>query len=157
MPYYFSQKGYEGCVAKFRKLERMLREQEHLVQEAHESGGDITENNAPFEVARHESMLIQERLKRMRIPLSDPIIVEYPSKVQKVCLGCVVTVLRDNVREKYSIVGYGDDDTEKDRILYSSPLAQLLIGHTRGEKLEGIIGGENRVYEIVRVQKLPVS
>ena len=154
MPHYFSQKGYDGYVAKFRELEKRFREQEHLVGEAHESGGDIAENNAPFEVARHESMLIQERLRSMRTPLNDPVIVEYPSKAQKVCLGCVVTVKRNDTRETYGIVGHGDDDPDRDWILYSSPLAQLLLGHKKGEQLEGIIGGEKRTYEIVRVRPL---
>ena len=58
--------------------------------------------------------------------------------LDQVCFGCTVTVKDVDMgdEEEYTLVGAGEEDYNKGRILVTSPLAQGLLGKKIGEKAE---------------------
>ncbi|GAH95533.1 unnamed protein product, partial [marine sediment metagenome] len=65
-----------------------------------------------------------------------------------------VTVKVDGKEDIYGVVGYGDEDIDKDKILYDAPIAMAVMGKKPGEKVEVEIGPKKRTIEILSVDSL---
>ncbi len=133
-----SKEGYEK---KLAQLERMKYEDMPKIAEAIATArgyGDLSEN-AEFDAAVEAQGMLQARIALLEGDLGRAIIVEkstVPS--DRVVFGSKVTVLDLDLKEEedFILVGPGDEDYDKNKILLSSPIGQGLVGKKVGEQVE---------------------
>jgi transcription elongation factor GreA len=97
--------------------------------------GDLSEN-AEYHAAREDQGMLQAQIDLLRSKLSHAYIVD-PSQLPKdtVAFGSRVTILDIDMDEEevFELVGPGQDDPDKNRILTTSPIGQGLMGKRIGE------------------------
>jgi len=102
------------------------------------SEGDLKEN-AEYHAQREAQGLLQAKINLIKTKLARAQIID-PSKLPRdqVCFGSTVTVKDVDFgdEEEYTLVGAGEEDYDKGRILMTSPLGQGLLGKRIGEKAE---------------------
>jgi transcription elongation factor GreA len=131
-----------GGFAKLKaELERMESVEMPAIAEkiaAARSEGDLKEN-AEYHAQREAQGMLQAKINLVRTKLSRAQIID-PSTLPRdqVCFGSTVTVKDVDFgdEEEYTLVGAGEEDYDKGRILVTSPLGQGLLGKRIGEKAE---------------------
>jgi transcription elongation factor GreA len=116
--------------------------------------GDLKEN-AEYHAQRENQGLLQARIFELRDKLARADIID-PASMPKgeVVFGATVVVkdLAYGDEESYTLVGAGDEDYEKGKILVTSPIGQGLLGKRVGETAEiPIPSGISRL-EILRIE-----
>jgi transcription elongation factor GreA len=100
--------------------------------------GDLSEN-AEYHAAREEQGLLQAQIDVLRGKLAKALIID-PSQLPKdtVVFGSRVKVMDLDMDEEetFELVGPGQDDPDKNRILTTSPIGQGLIGKKQGDVAE---------------------
>ena len=100
--------------------------------------GDLSEN-AEYHATREEQGMLQAKINEIRDKLGRATIID-PSQRPKdlVIFGSTVRVLDVDMNEEetFTLVGPGDDDPDKNRILSTSPIGQGLIGKKKGQTAE---------------------
>jgi transcription elongation factor GreA len=100
--------------------------------------GDLSEN-AEYHAAREEQGLLQAQIDVLRGKLARALLVD-PSQLPKdeVAFGSRVKVMDLDVDEEetFELVGPGQDDPDRNRILTTSPIGQGLLGKKMGEVAE---------------------
>jgi len=100
--------------------------------------GDLSEN-AEYHAAREEQGLLQAQIDLLRTKIGRAYIVD-PSQLPKdtVVFGSKVKVMDLDMDEEetFELVGPGQDDPDKNRILTTSPIGQGLLGKKKGEVAE---------------------
>jgi transcription elongation factor GreA len=100
------------------------------------SEGDLKEN-AEYHAQREAQGMLQAKINLLKTKLARAQIID-PSKLPRdqVCFGSTVTVKDVDFgdEEEYTLVGAGEEDYDKGRILLTSPLGQGLLGKRIGEK-----------------------
>jgi transcription elongation factor GreA len=102
------------------------------------SEGDLKEN-AEYHAQREAQGMMQAKINLLKTKLARAQIID-PSKLPRdqVCFGSTVTVKDVDFgdEEEYTLVGAGEEDYDRGRILVTSPLGQGLLGKRIGEKAE---------------------
>jgi transcription elongation factor GreA len=97
--------------------------------------GDLKEN-AEYHAQREAQGLLQAKINLIKTKLARAQIID-PATMPRdqVCFGATVIVKDADVgdEEEYTLVGAGEEDYDKGRILVTSPLGQGLIGKRIGE------------------------
>jgi len=100
--------------------------------------GDLKEN-AEYHAQREAQGLMQAKINLLKSKLARAQIID-PAKLPRdqVCFGATVVVKDVDLgdEEEYTLVGAGEEDYNKGRILVTSPLGQGLLGKKIGEKAE---------------------
>src|SRR6476659_7549852 len=100
--------------------------------------GDLSEN-AEYHAAREDQGLLQAQIDLLRSKLAKAYIVD-PNQLPKdtVVFGAKVKVMDLDMdeEEEFELVGPGQDDPDKNRILTTSPIGQGLLGKKKGEVAE---------------------
>jgi transcription elongation factor GreA len=100
--------------------------------------GDLSEN-AEYHAAREDQGMLQARINVLQDKLSRAVIID-PNHMctDAVVFGVLVKVkdLDLGDEEVFQLVGPGDDDPDKNRILTSSPIGQGLLGKKCGDVAE---------------------
>ena len=100
--------------------------------------GDLKEN-AEYHAQREAQGLLQAKINLLKLKLSKAQIID-PSTLAKdqVSFGATVTVKDVDLDEEeiYTLVGSGEEDYDKGRVLVTSPLGQGLLGKKIGEVAE---------------------
>jgi transcription elongation factor GreA len=100
--------------------------------------GDLSEN-AEYHAAREDQGLLQAQIDLLRTKLGKSYIID-PSQLPKdtVVFGSKVKVMDMDMDEEetFELVGPGQDDPDKNRILTTSPIGQGLLGKKKGEVAE---------------------
>src|SRR5436305_5730515 len=100
--------------------------------------GDLSEN-AEYHAAREDQGLLQARVNEISDRLARAEIID-PASLPKdsVVFGSRVKVMDLDVDEEetFELVGPGQENPEKGRILTNSPIGQGLIGRKKGEEVE---------------------
>jgi transcription elongation factor GreA len=115
--------------------------------------GDLSEN-AEYHAAREDQGMLQAKINELKDRMSRAYIVDktiLPS--DSVAFGSRVRVkdLDYNEEETFELVGPGDEDYDKNRILISSPIGQGLIGKKVGEKAEIAVPKGKLRYEVLEI------
>ncbi len=100
--------------------------------------GDLSEN-AEYHAAREDQGMLQARIEALNDKLSRGYIMDRNQVAyDTVAFGCRVVVkdLDLEEEESFELVGPGDEDYNKNKILTTSPIGQGLIGKKRGEVAE---------------------
>jgi transcription elongation factor GreA len=100
--------------------------------------GDLSEN-AEYHAAREDQGMLQAQIDLLRAKLGKAYIIDV-SQLPKdtVVFGSKVKVkdLDMDEEEEFELVGPGQDDPDKNRILTTSPIGQGLLGKKKGEVAE---------------------
>lgn len=100
--------------------------------------GDLSEN-AEYHAAREDQGMLQARINMLKDQLSRAMVVDVDSlPTDVVAFGSRVKVMDLDMDEEetFELVGPGQENPEKNRILTSSPIAQGLIGKKKGDTAE---------------------
>jgi transcription elongation factor GreA len=131
----------EGFNKLKAELERMDSVEMPAIAEkiaAARSEGDLKEN-AEYHAQREAQGMLQAKINLLKTKLSRAQIID-PATLPRdqVCFGSTVTVKDVDFgdEEEYTLVGAGEEDYDKGRILVTSPLGQGLLGKKIGEKAQ---------------------
>ena len=100
--------------------------------------GDLSEN-AEYHAAREDQGQLQAKIDHLKYQLSRAYFIDADTLPKDVvAFGSRVTVYDEDLEdeETFLLVGPGDEDPAKGRILTSSPIGQGLIGKKKGEVAE---------------------
>jgi transcription elongation factor GreA len=116
--------------------------------------GDLKEN-AEYHAQREAQGLLQAKINLIKNKLARAQIID-PSKLPRdqVCFGCTVTVKDVDMgdEEQYTLVGAGEEDYNKGRVLVTGPLGQSLLGKKIGESAEIPAPKGSYTLEVVSIQ-----
>jgi transcription elongation factor GreA len=146
----------EGYDKKKSELERMktveMVEVTKRIAAARELG-DLSEN-AEYHGARESQGLLQARISKLEDELARASIVDPSDLVgDTVVFGARVCLkdLESGEEEVYELVGPGDEDYTRNKILTTSPRAQALLGKKKGDTAEVKAPRGSLHYEIVDI------
>jgi transcription elongation factor GreA len=130
-----TREGYDKLKSELDRLRGVeMLEVTKRVAAAREMG-DLSEN-AEYHAAREDQGILQARVNDLSDRLARAVIVD-PSNLPKdtVVFGSKVRVMDLDVDEEetYELVGPGQENPDKGRILSTSPIGQGLIGRKKGE------------------------
>lgn len=100
--------------------------------------GDLSEN-AEYHAAREDQGILQAKINMLKDQLSRAFIIDTDSlPTDSVAFGSRVKVMDLDMdeEEEFELVGPGQENPDKNRILTSSPIAQGLLGKKKGEIAE---------------------
>jgi transcription elongation factor GreA len=156
MPTPISKEGYEKLKAELDRLEKVeLPKVSRAVAEAR-AEGDLKEN-AEYHAQRENMSLLNERIARLNSRLAESYIVDKDTLPKdKVVFGRKVTLrdLNEDLEEDFELVGPGEEDYTGAvmKILSTSPLAQQLLNHKVGDKVEVDTPAGKVSYEVVAIE-----
>lgn len=133
-----TQAGYNKIKAEVERLEQveMPKIAEKIAEARAE--GDLKEN-AEYHGQREAQGMLQAKINQLKSKLAKASIMD-PSKLPKdeVVFGSTVTVkdLDYDDEEEFTLVGAGEEDYDKGKILVTSPIGQGLLGKKVGQKAE---------------------
>jgi transcription elongation factor GreA len=133
-----TREGYEKLKAELSHLNdvKMIEVTKRVA--AARDLGDLSEN-AEYHAAREDQGLLQAQIDLLRTKLGKAYIID-PSQLPKdtVVFGSKVKVMDMDMDEEetFELVGPGQDDPDKNRILTTSPIGQGLLGKKKGEVAE---------------------
>jgi len=100
--------------------------------------GDLSEN-AEYHAAREDQGHLQAKINMLKDQLSRAYIVDTANlSTDMIAFGSRVTVMDLDMDEEeiFELVGHGQENPDKNRILTSSPIAQGLLGKKKGDLAE---------------------
>lgn len=151
---FLTKEGHEKLTKELHHLKtERRREISKEIKEAREHG-DISEN-AEFAAAKEKQSFVETRILQLESKLSQAQIIDSKNiPKDKVYLG--VTVLLKNLESgeelKYTLLGGDEADSSEGKISVHSPLAQGLLGHGVGDRVEIQVPAGIRKYEILRIE-----
>jgi transcription elongation factor GreA len=116
--------------------------------------GDLTEN-AEYDGARESMRMTEAKINELRNKLARANIIERANVDQsEVAFGATVRVKDHDLddEEEFTLVGAGEEDYAAGKINVTSPLAQGLVGHKVGEKVEIDVPAGTLHFEILEVR-----
>src|SRR6476661_8085139 len=133
-----TREGYDKLKAELDKLRGAdMIELTKRVATAREMG-DLSEN-AEYHAAREDQGILQARVNDLSDRLARAVIID-PTNLPKdtIVFGSRVRVMDLDIDEEetYELVGPGQENPDKGRILSTSPIGQGLIGRKKGEEVE---------------------
>jgi transcription elongation factor GreA len=148
-----TREGYEKLRADLDRMQHheMLEVTKRIA--AAREMGDLSEN-AEYHAAREDQGMLQARIDALKDKLARAEIID-PSKVvaDQVVFGARVRIknLDSGELEVYELVGPGDEDYDKNKILTASPRGQGLLGKKVGERVEIRVPRGTLRYQIVDI------
>jgi len=116
--------------------------------------GDLSEN-AEYHGARESQGMLEARIGLLRDKLSRALLID-PSKIPRGEVGFGSTVkVKDLVfddEEEFILVGAGEEDYDAGKILFTSPLAQGLVGKKVGDSVEIDVPQGKLKFEILEIR-----
>jgi transcription elongation GreA/GreB family factor len=131
--------GREILLGKIRALENKIKLVASQKGDAYENGGNGWHDNFAFEqLAREETMLINELMNLKDVLRSAVVVSSFSTSIDRVDIGCIVALRDDEGNEvEYCVVGYGESDisTTPKRLEYLAPIIHPFM--------EGVVGDEH--------------
>ena len=149
-------RGYDLLTGRIRDLEREVREIQSQVGVVTNQSSETWHDNAPYSILVEQLRLADTRLSDAIRDLDDFQILEYPSALSSptVDYGTRVLFDKDGKEFDFSIVGHGESDVRKRRILYSTPIAQALIGRKKGDRFRDVVNSKEFDFYVKNVSVL---
>ena len=154
---YVTQEGYDALVAERDNLIHNVRAQ--VIEELQEARaqGDLSEN-ADYDAAREHQAQVESRIAELDALIKNAeIITESKGKKRKtaiVKLGSTVTIkdLSENKEKSFNIVGSVEADPLNGKLSNNSPLAEAMMDHKVGDKVEVVRVDEPYEVEILDIK-----
>lgn len=151
---------YKFLMADFQALEKRLSEYENYLREARAGIGESTtynsetwHDNPSFDEQQQLAKMWNTERGKLAHVRDDSEIVEPSAPNGAADVGSVVRIKDQSTQTvdtfliaSYMVIGGGED-----RISYSTPIAQLLLGHKAGDVVNGRIGSRRVTFEILSV------
>jgi transcription elongation factor GreA len=137
--------------------QRIGVERPHLIQRIQEAIADDTNlaENSEYQAAKTDQEINEARIAELEDKLMRAEVIDV-SKLSgdTIKFGATVTLIDEDTGEKrvWQIVGEPEADAHNGKISVSSPLAQSLIGKTKGVTVEVKTPGGVRAYEVQKVE-----
>ena len=115
--------------------------------------GDLSEN-AEYQYAKEKQALLEKKIAELSEYLSNCEIVDISNILaDRVLFGTCVKVLNlDTDEEKtFTLVGEREFDVKNGKISYKSPIAQALLGRSKGDDIEFMTHIGEHYYEIIDI------
>jgi transcription elongation factor GreA len=147
----------EGLESLKSELKQLKSEERPKVVEAIEEArahGDLSEN-AEYDAAKEKQGFVEGRIQELEALISQAQVID-PTDLSgdRVKFGATVTIYNLDTDEEstYKIVGNEEADIKENKISYSSPIAQALIGKEVAEEVTIETPGGDKLVEIVQVE-----
>lgn len=149
-----TRKGYDKLKAELDHLETV--EMPAVAQRVADarSEGDLSEN-AEYHGARESQGMLQAKINLLRDKLNRARIIDTSAVARdEVSFGATVVVkdLDFGDEEIFVLVGAGEEDYDAGKILFTSPLAQGLVGRKVGEKVSIDVPAGKVQFEILEIR-----
>ncbi len=148
-----TQEGYEKIRREIAELERQRPEIKRQIAEAREKG-DLREN-ADYHAAREALGMLDAKIGQLNTKLARASIVD-PSQLDqdKVTLFRTVTFrrLKDGKELKRTLVGEGESDPTKGKILATSPIGKAMVGKEVGDVVTAELPTGPTEFEILKIE-----
>lgn len=149
-----SRTGYNKIKADLDHLETV--EMPKIAQQIAKarSEGDLSEN-AEYHGARESQAMLQAKINLLRDKLGRSRIVDTSTLPKDEVVFGVTVVVKDldfGDNEEFTLVGAGEEDYDNGKIQVTSPLAQGLIGHKVGDKVEIQVPKGSMKFEILEIR-----
>src|SRR5579884_3594491 len=112
--------------------------------------GDLADN-AEYQSARAEQDRNEARIAEIENILQNVEIIKKPRGDNKVQLGSIVKLKNDGKTKEFQIVGTVEADPLNGKISDESPIGQVLIGKTVGEKVELVTAADTTTYKVIDI------
>lgn len=149
-----TRKGYDKLKGELTHLETVeLPAVAQRVADAR-SEGDLSEN-AEYHGARESQGLLLAKINLLRDKLNRAQIIDASAVARdQVSFGATVVVkdLDFGDEEIFVLVGAGEEDYDAGKILFTSPLAQGLVGRKQGEKVSIDVPAGKLSFEILEIR-----
>lgn len=150
---FLTKEGYEKLTRELHYLQTVRRREiTKEIKEAREHG-DISEN-AEYSAAKEKQAFVEVQILQLETKLSQAIIIDI-KKIPKdrVYLGATVILknLESGEESRYTLVGGDEADSAEGKISIHSPLAEGLLEHRVGDKVEIRVPAGIRKYEILKI------
>ena len=138
---------------------RIGAERPRLIQRIQEAIADDTNlaENSEYQAAKADQEINEARIVELEDKLARAEVIDV-SKLSgdTIKFGATVTLIDEDTREKkiWQIVGEPEADAHRGKISVSSPIAQSLIGKTKGVTVEVMAPGGVRAYQVQKVEWL---
>jgi transcription elongation factor GreA len=133
-----TREGYEKRKAELDRLKNVEMIELGKRVAAARDLGDLSEN-AEYHAAREDQGLLQAKINVLSDELNRAEIID-PANLPKdtVVFGCLVKVMDLDMDEEetFELVGPGQENPDKNRILTTSPIGQGLLGKKKGQTVE---------------------
>ncbi len=113
--------------------------------------GDLSEN-AEYHQAREDMSWTQGRAKELENLIQNAQIIHKTKDMDKVMIGCTVSVKVNGKTKDYTIVGAQEADPAKGMISNESPLGQAFLNRKVKEKVEVSTPAGKNIYEIIDIK-----
>lgn len=155
MPTPTTREGYEKLKAELRQLEEVQMPKIAKAIADARAEGDLKEN-AEYHGQREMQGMVQAKINLIKSKLADSYIVEASTTPKdSIVFGSTITLkdLDADVEEVFQLVGPGEEDYSGEvmKILVTSPLAQQLLRHKVGDKVEVDTPGGRVRYEVLAI------
>jgi transcription elongation factor GreA len=140
MEIYLTSQGRKNLESKIADLYKDLKKIREEKKIAYTASGDCWHDNPGFNALEQREKKIAENIAENSQMLQSANFIDIQERcLTEVRLGSIVGVERyfhktDELREEiWEIVGYGESDPEKYKIVYNSPLAGILLNMKLGD------------------------
>ncbi len=148
-----TREGYEKIKAELdHKKNHEMIEVTKRIATAREMG-DLSEN-AEYHAAREDQGMLQAKIDWLTDQLARAQIIDQEALPRDaVVFGAIVKLknLDTNKDETYQLVGPGQEDYTKNKILTTSPRGQGLLGKKVGEKVEIVVPKGTLRYQVLKI------
>ena len=124
------------------------------IKEAREQG-DLSEN-AEYDAAKDAQRDIEARIEELeKILKNAEVVVEDEVKLDKISIGCTVTVYDEEFEEEmdFKIVGSTEANSLQGKISNESPVGQALLGHEEGDEVTVETQAGELVYKVLKIER----
>ena len=149
-----TRNGYEKLRKELNYLSTTKRKEIVKAIEHARSHGDLREN-AEYDTAKNEQVLVEKRIAELGEMLSSATILDEDIDATKVYLGARVTI-QDITRKKelqYMIVNKEEAHLREGKISIESPVGKALLGKSTGDVVEITIPAGTLKYKIVKIER----
>lgn len=142
--------GYANQRRRIGELESRVRQIQSQVGEVTTQSSETWHDNAPYSILVEELRVANTRLGEAHEYLQGYHIQEYPTTLDEpvVQYGTRVTMRMDDQPVSFSIVGFGDDDIDNGHILYTCPLAKVLMRKRKGDRFVAEVNRASHRFQI---------
>lgn len=124
------------------------------IKEAREQG-DLSEN-AEYDAAKDEQRDIEARIEELeKILKNAEVVVEDEVNLDKISIGCIVTVYDEEFEEEieFKIVGSTEANSLQGKISNESPVGKALIGARQDDVVDVEMGDSVMQYKVLKIEK----
>ncbi|MCM1377531.1 MAG: transcription elongation factor GreA [Clostridium sp.] len=153
MATYLTQEGFDKKMKELAELEAQRPAIKQAIAEARDKG-DLSEN-AEYDAAKEAQGMLEMKIAQLKeLVASARIIDDSKLNTDEVQLLNTVTIKNVNtgMEMKYTIVTENEANLREHKIASTTPIAQALIGHAVGDRVEVKAPAGTMVFEITKIE-----